>query len=444
MDAYRLIRQENPFPAVCGRICTHPCESKCRRGQRDEALAICDLKRFVADYAMSHEEKCTTDIVFPKKGKKVAIIGAGPSGLTCAYYLVRIGYDVDVYESQSFAGGVLAYGIPEYRLPNDVLEHEIQLIRQEGVNIKLNCEVGKDISFQTLRDDYDAIYVATGTQFPNKAGVEGEDLKGVFYGLNFLHDVTLGKRVKVGKKVVVIGGGNTAIDAARTAVRLGAEKVTIVYRRSQDDMPADKREIAEGLEEGIELVTLTVPVRFVGEAGKVTGLECVKMTLGEFDTGGRRKPVKVEGSEFFMDADMIIPAISQHSDFPFINKDEVSMTAWGSLITDRSNLMTSVDGVFAGGDVARGSDTAITAIADGKKAASSIDLFLGGNGLLNKGEEIEIPSAASDDDPAEYNRFGMEILAPEKRKQGFREVVQGYRKLNAVAEATRCLRCDRK
>ncbi|MEG1661359.1 MAG: NADH-ubiquinone oxidoreductase-F iron-sulfur binding region domain-containing protein, partial [Clostridiales bacterium] len=218
MDAYRLIRQENPFPAVCGRICTHPCESKCRRGQRDEALAICDLKRFVADYALSHEEKSSTDIVFPKKGKKVAIIGAGPSGLTCGYYLVRIGYDVDVYESQSFAGGVLAYGIPEYRLPNDVLDHEVQLIRQEGVNINLNCEVGKDITFQALRDEYDAVYVATGTQFPNKAGVEGEDMKGVFYGLNFLHDVTLGKRVKVGKKVVVIGGGNTAIDAARTAI----------------------------------------------------------------------------------------------------------------------------------------------------------------------------------------------------------------------------------
>ncbi len=444
MDAYRLIRQENPFPAVCGRICTHPCESKCRRGQRDEALAICDLKRFVADYAMSHEEKFTTDIVFPKKGKKVAIIGAGPSGLTCGYYLVRIGYDVDVYESQPFAGGVLSYGIPEYRLPNDVLEHEIQLIRQEGVNIKLNCEVGKDISFQDLRDNYDAVYVATGTQFPNKAGVEGEDLKGVFYGINFLHDVTLGKRIKVGKKVVVIGGGNTAIDAARTAVRLGADKVTIVYRRSQDDMPADKREIAEALEEGIELLPLTVPIRFVGENGKVKGMDCVKMKLGEFDNGGRRKPIKLENSEFFLEADMIIPAISQHSDFPFISKDDVNMTAWGSLITDRNNLMTSLDGVFAGGDVARGSDTAITAIADGKKAASSIDLYLGGNGILNKGEEIEIPAGAVDDDPAEYKRFPMEVLSPEKRKQGFREVVQGYRKLNAVAEATRCLRCDRK
>lgn len=444
IDAYRLIRQENPFPGVCGRICTHPCESKCRRGSRDEALAICDLKRFVADYAMSHEEKYTTDIVFPKKGKRVAIIGAGPSGLTCGYYLVRNGIDVDVFEAKGVAGGVLSYGIPEYRLPNDVLEHEIQLIKQEGVNIHLNCEVGKDISFQELRDKYDAIYVATGTQFPNKAGVEGEDLKGVLYGLPFLHDISLGKRVKVGKNVAVIGGGNTAIDAARTAVRMGSDKVTIIYRRSIDDMPADKREIEEGLEEGVELMPLTVPVRFIGENGKVTGIECVKMSLGEFDNNGRRKPVKIEGSEFIVETDMVIPAVSQHSDFPFISKDDINLTAWGSLVTDRNSLMTSIEGVFAGGDVARGSDTAITAIADGKKAASAIDLYLGGNGLLNKGETIEIPSGAVDDDPAEYNRFGMEILSPEKRKQGFREVVQGYRKLNAVAEATRCLRCDRK
>jgi len=444
MDAYNLIIQENPFPAVCGRICTHPCETKCRRASRDEAIAICDLKRFVADYAMSHERPFFTDIVFPKNGKKVAIVGAGPSGLTCGYYLVRIGYDVDVFEAKPIAGGVLAYGIPEYRLPNDVLEHEIQLIRQEGVNIHLNKEVGKDISFQDLRDDYDAIYVATGTQFPNKAGVPGEDLKGVFHGLPFLNDVSLGKRVRVGKKVAVIGGGNTAIDAARTAVRLGAATVTLVYRRTREEMPADAREIKEALEEGVELMTLTAPTRFTGDNGKVSGMECIKMELGEFDNSGRRRPKKLAGSEFIIDCDMIIPAISQHADFPFISKEDVELTAWGSFVTDRVNLMTSMDGVFAGGDVARGSDTAVNAIADGKRAASSIDTYLGGNGILNKGEPIEIPAGYIDDDPAEYSRFPMEIMAPDKRKQGFREVVQGYRKLNAVAEATRCLRCDRK
>ncbi|MCR4963188.1 MAG: NADH-quinone oxidoreductase subunit NuoF [Firmicutes bacterium] len=445
IEAYNLIRRENPFPAVCGRICTHPCEAKCRRGQRDEALAICDLKRFVADYAMSHEDEMVNDEApVAKNGKKVAIIGAGPSGLTCAHYLARLGYEVDVFESQPIAGGVLAYGIPEYRLPNDVLEYEVNQVRQQGVNIHLNCEVGKDVSFQSLRQDYDAVYVATGTQFPNKAGVDGEDLKGVYYGLDFLHDVALGKPVQMGKKVAVIGGGNTAIDAARTAVRMGAESVTIVYRRTRDDMPADKREIAEALEEGVQLMTLTAPVRFVGENGQLKGMDCDKMQLGEYDRGGRRKPVKVENSQFFLEADMIIPAISQHADFPFITQDDIQLTSWGSLVTDRANLMTSLDGVFAGGDVARGSDMAITAIADGKKAAASIDKYLGGKGELNKGEDIEIPAGTVDDDPAAYNRFAMEILSPETRRNNFREVVQGYRKLNAVAEANRCLRCDRK
>ncbi|MCL1817110.1 MAG: FAD-dependent oxidoreductase, partial [Clostridiales bacterium] len=434
----------NPFPAVCGRICTHPCEAKCRRGTRDEAIAICDLKRFVADYAMNHQKPYSHDIVFPKNGKKVAIVGAGPSGLTCAYYLVRIGYDVDVFESKSIAGGVLAYGIPEYRLPNDVLEHEILLIRQAGVNIHLNREVGKDISFEQLRGEYQAVYVATGTQFPNKAGVPGEDFSGVFHGLPFLHDVSLGKRVRVGKRVVVIGGGNTAIDAARTTIRLGADKVTLVYRRTRDEMPAEEREIVEAIEEGMELLTLTAPTHFVGENNKVIGIACEKMELGEFDNSGRRKPKKLAGSEFVIDCDMIIPAISQHADFPFISKEDVELTAWGSFVTDRVHLMTSMEGVFAGGDVARGSDTAVNAIADGKRAASSIDIYLGGNGILNKGEPIEIPEGEIDDDPAEYNRFPLEILPPDKRKQGFREVVLGYRKLNAVAEATRCLRCDRK
>ena len=444
IDAYNLIMQENPFPAVCGRICTHPCEAKCRRGSRDEAIAISDLKRFVADYAMNHERPYSHDIVYPKNGKRVAIIGAGPSGLTCGYYLVRIGYDVDVFEAKPIAGGVLAYGIPEYRLPNDILEHEIHLIKQAGVNIHLNKEVGKDIHFSQLKEEYGAIYVATGTQFPNKAGVEGEDLQGVFHGLPFLHDVSLGKRVRVGKKVAVIGGGNTAIDAARTAVRLGADKVTLVYRRTREEMPADQREIMEAIEEGVELLTLTAPTLFKGENGKVKGMECLKMELGEFDNSGRRRPVKLRGSEFIIECDMIIPAISQHADFPFISKDDVEMTAWGSFVTDRLNLMTSMEGVFAGGDVARGSDTAVNAIADGKKAASSIDVYLGGNGILNKGEPIEVPDGIIDDDPAEYKRFPMEIMPPDKRKQGFREVVQGYRKLNAVAEATRCLRCDRK
>ena len=445
MDAYRLIRQDNPFPAVCGRICTHPCETKCRRAQRDEALAISDLKRYVADFAMNHEEKFVSDIKYPKNGKKIAIIGAGPSGLTCGYYLVRLGYDVDVFESHSQAGGVLAYGIPEYRLPTEILEHEIQSIKQEGVNIHLNTEVGRDISFALLREQYDAIYLATGTQFPNLIGVEGEGLKGVYHGLPFLKDIHFGKRMKVGKNVTVIGGGSTAMDAARSAIRLGAGKVTVVYRRTIDDMPADKREVIDALEEGIEIMELVAPVRFIGdEKERVIGMECQRMELGEYDKNGRRKPRRIKGSEFVIETDMIIPAISQHADFPFISREDVEMSEWGTMVTKKHNLMTSIDGVFAGGDLARGSDTAISAIADGKKAASSIDVYLGGSGKLNVGQPVEIPPPYADEDSAEYMRFPQEMLPPDKRIEGFREVSLGYRKLNAVAEATRCLRCDKK
>ncbi len=441
-DAYNLIRKENPFPAVCGRVCTHPCESKCRRGQLDEPIAIADLKRYVADYMLKHEEPYM-DLVFPKKDKKVAIIGAGPSGLTCGYYLARLGYEVDVFEAQPMAGGILAFGIPEYRLPQEILQHEIKLIEQAGVNIHLNTEVGKDITFYYLRDKYDAVYIATGTQFSNRIGIPGEDLKGVYYGLDFLRDVNLGREVRIGKTVAVIGGGNTAIDSARVAVRLGAEKVMIIYRRLIEDMPADPREVRDAMEEGIEIIELTAPVRFVGDE-KVEGIVCTRMKLGEFDLSGRRAPRPVEGSEYTIPVDMVIPAVSQHSDLPFINRDEVEMTRWGTFVTDRDTMMTRLRGVFAGGDVVRGSDTVITAIADGKEAARAIDRYLGGNGVLNTGEDIEIPRASDEGEVVEHERFPLKYLDPETRKHCFDEVSLGFHKLNAMAEAMRCLRCDRR
>ena len=445
LDAYNLVRQENPFPGVCGRVCTHPCEDKCRRAQRDEALAICDLKRFVADYAMNHEESFVDDIKYPKNGKKVAVVGAGPSGLTCAYYLARLGYTVDVYESQPQAGGTLAYGIPEYRLPEDILQHEIRQIEQEGVTIHLNMEVGKNISFSWLRENYQAVYLTTGTQFPNEVGIEGENLKGVYHGLPFLKDIHFGRRVKAGKKTVVIGGGSTAMDAARSALRLGAKEVTVVYRRDLEDMPADRREVREALEEGIRIMTLTAPVAILGDdKGRVSGIQCRRMAMSDYDSKGRPRPRPVEGSEFVISCDMVIPAVSQHADFPFISARDVEMTAWGTLVTSRHNLMTSIDGVFAGGDLARGPDTAIAAIADGKQAASSIDKYLGGSGKLNKGRVIDIPPASTEEDSTEYGRFPIEELPVLARAEGFREVNRGFRKLYAVAEAARCLRCDRR
>ncbi len=445
IDAYNLIRQENPFPAVCGRICTRPCESKCRRRTLDEAVAICDLKRFVADYAAHNEKAYSHDIVFPKNGKSVAIIGAGASGLTCGYYLARIGYDVDVFESHDTAGGVLVYGIPEYRLPKDVLDHEISLISQAGVKIHLNTEVGRDIQFNELKNKYDAIYVSTGTQLPQKINVPGEGLPGVIHGIRFLKKANTKAAIEMGENVIVIGGGNTAIDSARTALRMGAKKVTILYRRNIDSMPAYEQEVHDAIEEGIEIIEMVAPLRFIaGPNGRVAKVECVKMCLGEFDSSCRRCSVFVEDSNFVLDADMVIPAISQHADFPFIGKDEIGLTSWGTFILQDDTQMTTMEGVFAGGDVVRGPDEVIRAIADGKKAAVSIDKYLGGKGKLNKGEPIEIPEISDDDEVVEHGRFEFEVLDPETRKHSFDEVIKGYHKLNAMAEAMRCLHCERR
>jgi NADH-quinone oxidoreductase subunit F len=445
IDAYNLIKQENPFPAVCGRVCTRPCESKCRRGSIDDPVAICDIKRFVADYAHKHETEYTHDVVFPKNGKSIAIIGAGAGGLTCGYYLARIGYDVDVYESENVAGGVLAFGIPEYRLPMNVLQHEIDLIVREGVTIHLNTTVGKDISFDEIKKYADAVFVATGTQIPQRVNIEGEDLPGVIHGLNFLKTVNLGKNLNLGEKVVVIGGGNTAIDSARTALRLGAKKVTILYRRTQGMMPAYESEVLEAVEEGVEILELTQPVRFTaGKNGKVNGVECMRMKLGEFDTGGRRKSVPVGGSNFSIEADTVLPAVSQYADLPFIPAENIGLTPWGTFTVDNDSMMTTMEGVFAGGDVVRGPDTVIRAIADGKKAAMSIDRYLGGRGVLNKGPEIKINPVYDDDEVVELGRYPLDMLELSKRKETFDEVVLGYHKLTAMAEAMRCLHCERR
>ena len=289
-DAYNLIRKENPFPSVCGRVCTHPCESKCRRAQLDEPIAIADLKRYVADYVLNSGEPFA-NLMFPKKNKSIGIIGAGPSGLTCGYYLARLGYDVDIYEEKPIAGGILAYGIPEYRLPKEALQKEIDSIKQTGINIIYNTKVGTDIKFEELKNKHDSIYIATGTQLSRKIGIEGEEKKGVYHGLDFLRDINLNKEVKVKGKVAVIGGGNTAIDAARAALRLGAKEVHILYRRTIDEMPADRREINDAIEEGVKIHELVAPVKFIGN-GRIKRIECVQMELGKFGKDGRRTPKK--------------------------------------------------------------------------------------------------------------------------------------------------------
>jgi len=446
IDAYDLIRQENPMPSVCGRICTHPCEKKCRRASVDEALAICDLKRFAADYAFNNQNERVEKPSDPQNGKKVGIIGAGPSGLTCAYYLARLGYEVNVYDQSPVAGGVLNYGIPEYRLPAAVLGREIREMQKSGFQIHLNKEIGKDISFETLRSQNDAVYIAIGTQFPQKAGVEGEDLPGVIPGLTFLKETALNHSYDLtGKTVAVIGGGNTAIDSARTAVRLGAKKVMILYRRTRDAMPANESEVEEALEEGIELITLVSPERFIaGEDGNLAKVECLRREVSNFDKSGRRNIRAIEGSNYMIDVDVVIPAVSQHADFPFIPKDSISTTPWGTLEIDPDTQMTTDPAVFAGGDITRGSDVAIRAIADGKRAAASIDKYLGGKGELNKGRKIDIPEVIDPDEVTAHSRFEMEQIPLNKRKTTFDEVTIGYHKLNAMAEAMRCLHCDRR
>ncbi|MEA4813307.1 MAG: FAD-dependent oxidoreductase [Oscillospiraceae bacterium] len=447
VDAYDLIRQENPMPSVCGRICTHPCEKKCRRSTVDEPLEICALKRFVADYAFNNAGERMELPSKPLNGKHVAVIGAGPSGLTCAYYLARLGYAVDVYESSPVAGGTLSYGIPEYRLPKAVLDREIREMQKSGFNIHLNKSVGKDVSFEDLRRANDALYVAIGTQVPQKAGVEGESLRGVYPGLTFLRDSNLSpESISLkGKRVAVIGGGNTAIDSARTAVRFGAKSVSIIYRRDRGAMPADKREVEAAIEEGIELIELAAPTRFIGDAnGNVTAVECLRRDINGYDKEGRRNYKSIPGSEFTIGVDVVIPAVSQHADLPFVEVEALAVTPWGTLSIDQDTLMTSIEGVFAGGDVTRGSDVAITAIADGKNAAVAIDKYLGGEGKLNKGRAIDIPEIVDDDPVTAHARFEIESLPADKRCNNFDEVVLGFHKLNAMAESMRCLHCDRR
>ena len=441
-DAYNLIRQDNPFPSICGRVCTHPCESKCRRAQLDESIAIADLKRYAADYVLNSDEPYM-NMMFQKNGKSVGIIGAGPSGLTCGYYLSRLGYTVDIYEEKNVAGGILAYGIPEYRQPKDVLKKEIDSIIQSGINIFYNTKVGEHVTFADLKAKYGAIYIATGTQLSRKIGIEGEEKDGIYHGLDFLKDINLNKKVVVKGVVAVIGGGNTALDAARSALRLGAEKVHILYRRTREEMPADRREIQDAMDEGIVLHELVAPVRFIGN-GYVRQIECQRMMPGEFGKDGRRIPVKEPGSNFTLNIDMAIPAVSQYSDLPFVTKKDVELTDWGTFVVDSTTQMTTQKGVFAGGDVARGSDVVITAIADGKVAAKSIDKYLGGKGILNSGEPIDIPNMRPDEaNTIEHERFQMRYLEGEKRRTSFDEVAQGFHKLNAIAEAMRCLQCSK-
>ncbi len=374
-------------------------------------------------------------------------MGSGPAGLTCAYYLAIEGYQVTIYEKLPVVGGMLSVGIPEYRLPRDIIDAEIKTIKDMGVEIKTGVDIGKDVTVEQLRKDgYKAIFLAIGAHECKSLGIEGEDLDGVYPGMDFLRDTNLGKKVDLGNRLAVIGGGNVAMDAVRTARRIGAEGAFIIYRRSFEEMPASEEEIEECKEEGIQIHTLTTPTRIMGENGRVKAIECVKMVLGEPDESGRRRPIPQEGSEFIMEVDGVVPAIGQESDWACLGPEcACTLSDWGTMNVDPLTLQTDDQDIFAGGDAVTGPRTVIEAIAAGRKAASSIDKSLGGTGEI---EEVlfqrDDPNQhlGRDEGFSSWPREKVPEMEVEKRRQGFDEVALGYEAEQAMKEAKRCLQCD--
>lgn len=440
--ALELIKDKIPLPAALGRVCPHPCEEACRRGLIDEPISIQQLKRFAADMDLEGEvfvPECEEDT-----GKSVAIIGGGPMGLSAAYFLRQMGHDVTIFESMPNAGGMLRYGIPEYRLPKAVLDEEIATIESMGVEIITNTKVGVDIPFETIRSDYDAVLLGIGAWVSTGVGCKGEDAEGVIGGIDFLRRVVRNEEIGMGRKVAIVGGGNTAMDACRTAVRLGAEEVYNIYRRTKDEMPADMVEIEEAEEEGVIFKNLTNPIEVVkDENGHVKEVVLQVMELGEPDASGRRKPVPVEGKTETLAIDTMILAIGQAVDATVFDCDKTRKNA---IAYDPDTFMTSIPGVFAGGDC--GNDKisiAIEAIADARKAADSIDAYLYGEVL-----KYEKPYVVERDDITEKTfedrermcRPEIPQLSPEERKDNFSEVIpEGFTEEQAVAEASRCLEC---
>jgi heterodisulfide reductase subunit A len=437
-EALEVLHRTMPFAGVCGRVCTHPCEQDCERGKVDQPVAIRTLKRFMADYELKAGREKATPVERTKE-EKVAIVGSGPAGLACAYDLVRQGYPVTVFESAPEAGGLLRYGIPEYRLPKEVLGNEISYIQELGVEIKTNTPV-KNLT-EIFNQEYKAIFLGTGAGISQKMGIPGEDITGVLHALDFLRQVNSGAKVSLGSKVAVIGGGNAAVDAARVAQRLGVKEITVVYRRSRAEMPAIPSEIEEMEREGVRIRFLAAPVKVLSKDDRVTGIQCIRMELGEPDTSGRRRPIPIKGSGFTIDTDNVIIAIGQGVDKAMLPK-ELAYTAGGTLSVDPVTLQTNIDGVFAGGDVVSGPAGVITAIAAGKEAAISIDRYLRGVDLKEGRPEVrERVKEVSKEGVAKEARVPMPMLELGKRTGSFAEVELGLNEALAVAEAKRCLNC---
>ena len=441
-EALELIRRDNPFPAICGRVCTRPCEDACRRTDVDEPLAIRDLKRFVADIEMAQGPRALPGPEL-ERPEKVAIVGAGPSGLTAAYYLRRQGYKVTILEAKPFAGGMMAQGIPEYRLPRQVLRWEIEAILSTGVQIRYGTRLGQQVTLEQLRGEgFGAIYLATGAPRGVSLGIEGEQLDGVIDGLSFLANANWGHRPEVGQKVVVIGGGNSAMDAARIALRCGAGDVTVLYRRTRAEMPADNEEIQEAEDEGITIRELVAPVRVVGDGGAIVALECLRTELGEPDDSGRRRPVPVEGSEFALEATSLIVAIGQRIDPGILGSEDAGRIAPdGWVRVNELTHQTDAPGVFAGGDLLTGPRTVIEAVAAGKEAAISIHRHFQGEELSVGRRPVKERAQAPIEGVEKLPRHQVTLLEPDERRRQLGEVRGPLTDAQATAEASRCLGC---
>jgi NADH-quinone oxidoreductase subunit F len=443
-EAIDTIRERNPFPAICGRICHHPCEGRCRRGELEAPVAIRELKRFAADWSYHYGKEPEP---FPKtKSQRVAIVGAGPAGLGCAYFLAQMGYPVTVFEALPVGGGMLAVAIPEFRLPREAIQQDIDYIAQRGVEIRYNTPINVNFTVEDLKKDgFSAIFIAAGAQRSQSIGIPGEleDIENFYYGLRFLRDVKVGRAVRVGRRVAVIGGGNVALDSARTALRLGADEANIYYRRSREEMPVTEVEYDEALNEGTQVNFLVSPTRIVSSNWKVTGLQCIRMRLGEPDESGRRRPIPVEGSEFLVEADTVIAAVGQAPDHSFLPPG----SALEQMVVDNNTLATNVPGVFAGGDFVTGPGFVVEAIAAGRRGAIAIDKYLRGDTSRVeiydlRTEVVKEVTREEEETWEEQPRIKMPRLPVPERKGSFIEIEQGFSEEQARQEAKRCLRCD--
>jgi NADH-quinone oxidoreductase subunit F len=445
-----IIRERNPFPAVCGRICIHPCEYKCRRGELDQPVAIRALKRVASDWYFNNIGP-KRDPFAVTRPEKVAIVGAGPAGLTCAYYLAKRGYQTTVFEAQSVAGGMLGIAVPEFRLPRQVIEEEIEYIQNCGVEIRYNAPIDAKHTFSDLLNEgFSAVFIAAGAQASKRIGIPGEeeDIEGLYYGLDFLSKVRMGEDVPLSGKTVVIGGGNVAVDVARTALRSGAQDAQIFCLEPRDEMPAWEKDVEEAIDEGIAIISSQSPSRITHEGGRVTGIEFTRCVCVFDDEGCFNPTCDLEDTQF-VEADNVLISIGQAADMSFLDADsQLERELWGALVVDTNTLATNIPGVFAGGDFTTGPTFVIRAIASGRRAAIAIDKYLGGDqsrvyipdekSARHTGTKLALEAESTEDEP----RIDVGFEDAGERIKDFREVEKGFTEEDARREATRCLRCD--